>query len=115
MAQHVRCPARSSAVYGVDASQSPARDNLFHLLVMLAVAMLMADHCLGPAFVQRLLDLQALRATHGDRLFECDQFRAACNADFDEIQSEMRKCAKTKQVRLELIGERSGIGADFRI
>ena len=108
-------PTGGGPINRVHPSQRAAGHNLLHLLVMVAVAMLMADHGLDAAFLERLLDLQALRARHRHRFLECNQLGAALDAELDELQAQVRQGAKAEQVRLQFFRQRRGVGADFWI
>ena len=102
MTQHMRRPARRGAIHRVNLPERSAGDHRLDLFVMLTVTMLMADHCLYPAAAQCFVDLQALRTGHRDRLFEGDQFRAACDSHFHKIQPQVGQRAEAKQIRLQL-------------
>ncbi len=68
------------AVDGVDAAERAAGDDLLHLLVVLAVAVLVADDGLHAARLEQVADLEALGAGQRDRLLEGDQLarRSRC-------------------------------------
>ena len=107
MAEHVRRPAGRRAVDGVDLPDRAAGDDRLHLLVVLAVAVLMADDRLHAGLVERLLDRQPFGARHRDRLLERDQLRADFDADLDERQPHVRRRAEAEDVRLHLRGQRA--------
>src|SRR5262249_3802194 len=90
-------------------------DDFFDLLIVGAVTMLMAHHRFRVSFVEQLLDLNTFGAGHCNRLLEGDEFRTAFHADLHKVEAQMRQGAKAIQVRLNLVGEGLGIGADFRI
>src|ERR1043166_258036 len=115
MAEHVRGPTRGGAIDRMHPPQRAAAHNLLRLLVMLAVAMLMADDRLDTAFVQRLLDLQPLGAGHRHRFLERNQLRAALDAELDELQAQIWQRAEAEQVGLEFLRQRRGVRAGFGI
>jgi hypothetical protein len=108
-------PAGGGAIDGVKATESAASDNCFYGFVMLAVTVLVADNRFDTALIECLPNLQAFGAGHRDWLFEGDQFRAAFDAKFNEIEAQIGERAKTKEIGLEVLGERSGIGSDCGI
>src|ERR1043165_3042259 len=115
MAEHVRGPTRGGAIDRMHPPQRAAAHNLLRLLVMLAVAMLMADDRLDTAFVQRLLDLQPLGAGHRHRFLERNQLRAALDAEFDELQAQIWQRAEEEKAGLEFLRRRRGVRAGFGI
>ena len=115
VAEHVGCPAGGGAIDSVYTAQGAAGDNFLHSLVMRAVTVLVADDGLDAALIQRLLDLQTLRAGHGHRLFEGNQLGAALDAKLDEAQAQVRQCAEAEQVGFQFLGQRGGVGAGLRI
>ena len=72
MAQRVGSPAGGRAVDRVDPAQRAAGHDVFDLFVMLAVAVLMADHGFHARRVERLFDRNAFGTAHRDRFLKGD-------------------------------------------
>jgi hypothetical protein len=113
--QHVRRPARGRAINRMNSSERTAGHDFPDLLVMLAVTMLMADDGFHPGLVQRLLDLQTFIARHRHGFLERNQFRAALDAELDEVKPQVRQRAEAEQVGLQLLCQGGGVQTFFRV
>ena len=81
---HVHHPAGGVPVDRVHAPDRAAGDDLLDLLVVLAVAVLVADHRLDASFAQQLHDLQRLVGRGRHRLFVGDELHARLDARADQ-------------------------------
>ena len=115
MTQHVGRPTGRRAVNGMDTAERAAGDDFFDFLIMRAVTVLMADDGFGAGFVEELFDSETFGARHGDGFFEGDQFSAGFDSDFHEVDAQVRQGAKAIEVGLGFVGQRGGVGVDFRI
>ena len=107
VAQHVRRPAGRRAVHRVNLADRAARDDRLHFLVVLAVAVLMADHRLHAGRVERLLDRRALRrSTSRPASRTRSASRRLSIPSFDERQPHVGGRAEAEDVRLYLRGQR---------
>ena len=113
--EHVGHPAGGAAIDGVDAAQRAAGDDLLHLLVVLAVAMLVADDGLRARLLEQVADGEQLGAGQRDRLLEGDQLRAALDRRLDHRRAQVGQRAEAEHVRLHGLGQRGGIGALLRV
>ncbi len=113
--EHVRHPAGGAAIDGVDAAQRAAGDDLLHLLVMLAVAMLVADDGFRAGFPEQVADGEQLGAGQGDGLLEGDQLRAALDRRLDHRRAQVGQRAEAEDVGLDGLGQRGGVGALLRV
>src|SRR5262245_34099656 len=105
MAEHVRGPPGRRAVNGVHLSDRSTRDDRLHLLIVITVAMLMADDRLHAGRVECALDRYTFVAGHGDGLLEGDQLRAALDSKLDERQPDAGRCAEAEDVRFDFFDE----------
>ena len=115
MGHHMHHPAGRSAVNRMHPANCAAGDDFFHFLIMLAIAVLMADHRFDARFLSKRHDLSGFSRAQGNRLFICNQLCAALHAELYQVITKVRHRGKAEDIRLDLFRQRGSIGADFRI
>ncbi len=102
-------PAGCRAVDGMDPADGPARNDLLHLLVVLAIAVLVTDHGFYASVADHLHHLKSFVGGHGDGLFIGNQACARFHAHADHFQPQGWHCTKTEDVGFQPLHQGLGV------